>query len=141
MPTRRASTARCSTIPMRPIEVLRASLLTGLLVVPLSATAAPPVITAPGCPDASGGRLAGLHVKGVGDADCVDPVVIEGARDTAAGLKGQRAWIAACRPGARIAQKALRRHDGKTYEVVELRRRGHDPQRVCFDISSFFGVW
>lgn len=107
----------------------------------LAASAVMPLAAAPACPDARGGTLAGLHFKGTGDADCKDPVVIEGARNTAQGLKGQRAWIGACRPGVRIAQKALRRDAGKTYEVVELRRRGQAPERVCFDVSSFFGVW
>jgi hypothetical protein len=102
----------------------------------LACAAAPPA-----CPPPEGGRLAGLDFKGRGDARCLDPVRISGAGKTGRGAGGIKRWLATCRPDARIVEQGLKREGGKTYEMVELRRAGGEVERICFDISAFFGTW
>ena len=115
---------------------MRRLALAALLVAATAAAAAPPA-----CPAAEGGTLQGLRFTGRGDAACRDPVRIEGARNTGTGQAGIRHWLAACRPGQQPAERALRRDQGRTYEVVELRRAGAEPERICFDITAYFGTW
>lgn len=99
------------------------------------------VAAAPPCPPPEGGSLAGLHFKGRGDGQCLDPVRISGTRKTGSGVGGIKAWLASCRPGTRIFEQGVRRDGGKTFEVIELHRKGAEPERVCFDITAYFGRW
>ncbi|GJE60679.1 hypothetical protein [Methylobacterium trifolii] len=97
---------------------------------------------------AAGGTLAartasqprGAITFGGGDGrSCDAAIVIAGARDTGAGVKAQRRWIAEHLPGARRTGSALARRHGRVYEVVSL--TGAGAPSVCFDVSGFFGSW
>lgn len=136
-----ASTARCSTIPMtsEPRRPGLAALLLAALLLPAAAVgAAPP----PACPDPAAGTLSGLTVRGRGDGDCTDPVTVVGARSAGQAAAVRKAWLKACRPGARVDEKGVVQRDGRVYEVVQLRRAsGAAPERVCFDITASFSRW
>lgn len=109
------------------------------LLAALLGVGAPLAAAAAACPPSEGGMIAGWRVSGRGDAACSDPVVVHGARKAAQGLGVQRAWIKACRPGARIVEKGLVREDGKVREVVSVKRRDGQTETLCFDVTPFFG--
>jgi hypothetical protein len=77
-----------------------------------------------------------------GKADCPVPAdasfKVLGAEGELDGVASEYAWLRRNRPGWRRDMQALMEKDGRKYDVLSI-SKGKARQKICFDISDFFG--
>ncbi|MEY2556974.1 MAG: hypothetical protein QOE34_399 [Verrucomicrobiota bacterium] len=73
------------------------------------------------------------------DGSSFQTAIVVRATDEQAGVEAEFRYVAENYPAAQRNAQLLVRHDGRTFDLVELTTRDGRKRTLYFDISSFFG--
>jgi hypothetical protein len=86
----------------------------------------------------SGGSNKTTATSEGGGTSFADAVVID-ADNESTGVDAEYAWLKSHYPGYRLIKQSLVTHEGKPYDVMNIKTAGGEKKDVYFDISAFFG--
>lgn len=77
-------------------------------------------------------------VKGGNGTSFEEAVIIMDSTESA-GIATEYVWLRVNYPGYKLIQQSLVVHEGKPYDVMEIKTSSGRKTKVYFDISNFFG--
>jgi hypothetical protein len=86
-------------------------------------------------------HLSHIVFKGGDGKTCENAILIENAKNTTEGVSAEKAWLKANYPGSQSIEHAVGKQDGKMVEAFKLKTKEGNTINICFDVTSFFGIW